>query len=198
MLPLKLMLRHFVAVVAFAVELIVSAASLMEAKPTKYTVIVRDEVFTLYKTQIEFDAPNYFTALFLGDFAEGASNTTTLTLDRNPALFSILVEYMSGYHILPLSERALPKTMNARTALRNLVEDAAFYGLSRLHAMLSEPVQPSIDFAWTGFSGKVVPFEDVLRGNLPESVSYTTSGLCSFDSGSVRPVIIYAQNIALK
>lgn len=184
--------------VAFAVELVVSATSLMEAKPTKYTIIVRDEVFTLYKTQIEFDAPNYFTALFLGDFAEGSSNTTTLTLDRNPALFSILVDYMSGYHILPLSERALPKTMNARTALRNLVEDAAFYGLSRLHAMLSEPVQPSIDFGWTGFSGKVVTFEDVLRGNLPESVSYTTSGLCSFDSGSVRPVIIYAQNIALK
>lgn len=177
---------------------LIHTVPLMEDVLAKYTVIVRDQIFTLYKTQIDFDAPNYFTAYFLGDFAEGASGKTTLTLDRNPSLFAILIEYMSGYHILPLAETALPRTMDKRAALKNLAEDAAFYGLSRLHAMLTEPVQPSIDFGWTGFSGKVIQFEDVLRGKLPDSVSYTTSGLCSIESGSVRPVIIFAQSLALK
>lgn len=119
-------------------------------------------------------------------------------MDRNPDLFAIIVEYLSGYTVLPLPERALPRTMDIPTALRNLAEDAAFYGLSRLHAQLTAPRQPSIDFVWTGFSGRVVRFEDVLNGNLPESVSYTTSGLCSFDCGAVKPVIIFARNLALK
>lgn len=140
--------------------------------------------------------PNYFTALFFGEFSEAGS--TTIYLDRNPELFAIIVEYLSGYTILPLSERALPRIMDMQCALRNLAEDAAFYGLSRLHAQLTEPRQPRIDFAWTGFSGRVVRFEDVLKGNFPVSVSYTTSGLCSFDCGSVKPVIIYARNLAFK
>ena len=141
-------------------------------------------------------SPNYFTAIFFGDFAE--SGTTTVHVDRNPDLFALILEYLSGYSILPLSERALPRTMDTRTALRNLAEDAAFYGLSRLHAQLTSPRQPAIDFAWTGFSGRVVRFEDVLQGKFPDSVSYTTSGLCSFDCGSVKPVIIFARNLALK
>ncbi|KAH7100442.1 hypothetical protein BKA62DRAFT_706306 [Auriculariales sp. MPI-PUGE-AT-0066] len=30
----------------------------------------RGETFTLFQDQIEFDAPNYFSMMFLGDFAE--------------------------------------------------------------------------------------------------------------------------------
>lgn len=118
------------------------------AMDQKYTVIVRDEEFTLRKSQIDFDAPNYFTAIFLGDFSEGG--TTTTTVDRNPDLFAIIVEYLSGYHILPLASKALPRTMDSKTAMLNLIEDAAFYGL-----LLKTPLQPKIDFAWTGFSGRV-------------------------------------------
>lgn len=168
----------------------------MASSTTKYTVIVRDEEFTLRKSQIEFDAPNYFTACFLGDFAESAS--TTITLDRNPDLFAIIVEYMSGYRILPLAAKALPRTMDAASATANLAEDAAYYGLSRLHALLTQPAAPRIDFSWTGFSGRVMSFEDVLRGNLPESVSYTTSGLCAFDGDSGKPVIIFARDIPVR
>lgn len=162
----------------------------------KYTVIVRDEEFTLRKSQLEFDAPNYFTAIFLGDFSEGG--TTTTTVDRNPDLFAIIVEYLSGYRVLPLAPKALPRTMDTKTALLNLIDDAAFYGLSKLHSLLKMPAQPNIDFAWTGFSGRVVSFDDVLKGNLPPLVSYTTSGLCSVEGGAVKPVIIFAQDIALR
>lgn len=165
---------------------------------SKFTVFVRDEEFTLRKSQLEFDAPNFFTAYFFGDFRERAEGSTTLHVDRNPDLFAILIEYMSGYSILPLSIRALPRTMDMSRALRALAEDAAYFGLSRLHAMLTGPKQPSHDLSWAGFSSRVVRFEDVLHGKLPENVSYTTSGLCSFDCGAVRPVVIFAQNIALK
>lgn len=168
----------------------------MAGGTTKYTVILRDEEFTLRKGQLEFDAPNYFTALFLGDFAE--SSTTSVTLDRNPDLFALIVEYMSGYHILPISTRALPRTMDERSAMLNLIEDAAFYGLSRLHALLTMPRQPTIDFAWTGLAKRIVSFEDVLKGNMSPFANYTTSGLCAFEGGSMKPVIIFAQNIALK
>lgn len=175
--------------------------------PTKYTIYVRDEEFTLRKSQIDFDAPNFFTAYFFGGFNEGATGRTTLHVDRNPELFAVLVEYMSGYSIdaiLPFtppsssaatSARVFPRTMDTRRAL---AEDAAFFGLSKLHTMLTAPRQPSMDLAWAGLSARVVCFEDVLRGNLPENVSYTTSGLCSFDCGAVRPVIIFARNIAIK
>jgi hypothetical protein len=165
---------------------------------TKHMIIVRDEEFTLRRTQLEFDAPNYFTTYFYGDFAEADAGVTTLTLDRSPELFAIIVEYMSGYHILPLAQKALPRTMTTRTAMLNLVEDAAFYGLTRLHALLMAPAPPKIDFNWTGFSSRVITFEDVLKGNLPESVNYTTSGLCSFEGGSGKPVIIFARNMPIK
>ena len=163
---------------------------------SKFTIFIRDDEFTLRKSQLEFDSPNYFTSYFFGDFSE--SGRTTLVLDRSPELFAIIVEYMSGYRILPLARKALPRTMDESTALANLVEDAAFYGLSKLHALLITPAQPNIDFSWTGFAGRVVLFEDVLQGKLPETVSYTTSGLCSIEGGSVKPVIISARDMALK
>ena len=162
----------------------------------KYTVIVRDEQFTLHRSQIEFDAPNYFTAYFLGEFRE--SGCTTLMLDRNPDLFAILIEYMSGYTILPLSSKSLPRTMNPEIALRNLAEDAAFYGLSRLHDKLTRPRPAEINFAWTGFSSRVIMLDDLLTGTVRD-VNYTTSGLCAIDHGHApRPVVIYARGLPVR
>lgn len=162
----------------------------------RYTVIVRDEQFSLQRSQIEFDAPNYFTAYFLGEFRE--SGCTTLVLDRNPDLFAILVEYMSGYTILPLSSRSLPRTMDPMLALRNLAEDAAFYGLSHLHDKLTRPRPAEISFAWTGFSSRVIMLDDLLTGNVRD-VNYTTSGLCAIDQGHApRPVVIYARGLPIR
>ncbi|KZV82664.1 hypothetical protein EXIGLDRAFT_778306 [Exidia glandulosa HHB12029] len=89
----------------------------------KYTIILRGEPFTLYGDQIEFDGPNYFTNLFLGDFAE--SQTRVVELSRSPLLFRILVEYMSGYEVLPLQPASIPPTMSLEMALQNLERTAS-------------------------------------------------------------------------
>lgn len=169
-----------------------------ETARRRYTVVVRDEEFTLRKSQIEFDGPNYFTAFFCGEFKE-AGDGSTLFLDRNPELFAVIVEYMSGYTVLPLAAKALPRVMDERLALQCLADDAAFYGLARLHALLTKPRTPRFDLTWAGFSGRALTFQDLLSLELPPGVNYTTSGLCSFDeTSSGKPVVIYARDIPLR
>ncbi|KAF8601050.1 hypothetical protein BDV93DRAFT_546022 [Ceratobasidium sp. AG-I] len=95
-----------------------------------FKVIVRDTTFKLSQSQIEFDSPNFFTACFLGDFQE--SQTRTLEISRDPDLFRIVLNYLCGYTILPLSEAAIPMTMTLGTALINLRVDAEYYQLNGL------------------------------------------------------------------
>ncbi|KZV82397.1 hypothetical protein EXIGLDRAFT_592112, partial [Exidia glandulosa HHB12029] len=106
----------------------------------KYTVILRGESFELYRDQIEFDAPNYFSSLFLGDFAE--AQTHSVELSRNPQLFRLILEHMSGYTILPLSLDAIPPLMTLNTARENLLRDAQFYGLQGLVTILTPDSEP--------------------------------------------------------
>ncbi|KZV86362.1 hypothetical protein EXIGLDRAFT_226361 [Exidia glandulosa HHB12029] len=98
--------------------------------PDKYTVVLRGEAFTLSRDQLQTDSPNYFTELFLGDFEE--SRTHKVELSRSPQLFRAVVEYMSGYSILPLAPAIIPPAMTAATALENLLRDAEYYGLDGL------------------------------------------------------------------
>ncbi|KAG9120754.1 hypothetical protein FRC07_003624 [Ceratobasidium sp. 392] len=98
-----------------------------------YTVILRDTSFHLDRSQIEFDSPNYFTACFLGSFSE--SNGREIRLFRDPALFSLIINYLSGYTIFPLRE---VNGMAPETVLENLLADALFYGLEDLVDMLQE------------------------------------------------------------
>ncbi|KAG8687846.1 hypothetical protein FRC09_013249 [Ceratobasidium sp. 395] len=98
--------------------------------PDKYTVEMRGEKFLLTRDQVEFDSPNYFTSCFLGEFTE--AQTRTLTLSRDPELFKIILDYLSGYDVLPLHELMIPKRMNFNAALRNLLADAQFYQLDGL------------------------------------------------------------------
>ncbi|KZV82404.1 hypothetical protein EXIGLDRAFT_754983 [Exidia glandulosa HHB12029] len=91
----------------------------------KYAVILRGERFTLYRDQIEFDAPNYFTSIFLGDFAE--SQTRSVELSRSPNLFRIIVNYLSGYTVLPLTAAVIPGDMTFDMARANLLRDAEFF-----------------------------------------------------------------------
>lgn len=62
--------------------------------PEQYTVITRGVTFHLFRSQIEFDSPNYFTSAFLEGFAEAQSQV--VHLDRNPQLFALVVEHVSG------------------------------------------------------------------------------------------------------
>ncbi|CAE6437762.1 unnamed protein product [Rhizoctonia solani] len=98
-----------------------------------YKLTLRDTTFTLDRSQIEFDSPNYFTSCFLGSFLE--SHAREIRLSRDPALFSIIVNYLSGYAILPIQP---PVGMSEQAALENLLRDALFYGLDELAAMLEE------------------------------------------------------------
>ncbi|KAG8682677.1 hypothetical protein FRC09_016609 [Ceratobasidium sp. 395] len=95
-----------------------------------YTVVIHGGPFVLTRDQIEFDSPNYFTSCFLGEFTE--SRTRTLTLARDPELFRIIQDHLSGYEVLPLHHSVVPKRMSPEVALRNLLVDAQFYLLDGL------------------------------------------------------------------
>ncbi|KAG8783846.1 hypothetical protein FRC12_019293 [Ceratobasidium sp. 428] len=100
---------------------------------------MRGETFVLTRDQIEFDSPNYFSTCFLGEFAE--SRTRTLTLSRDPELFGIILDHLSGYEVLPLHSSAIPKRMSQELALHNLLVDARFYLLDGLSQRISSTTQ---------------------------------------------------------
>lgn len=102
-----------------------------------FTVVVRDQRFVLTRSQIDFDAPNYFTMCFLGDFTE--SQSRQVVLSRDPHLFKIIVDYLCGYAVLPIRQDVLPPTMSLEVALANLRADAIFYQLSGLLAEIDKP-----------------------------------------------------------
>ncbi|GAA5983407.1 hypothetical protein JCM5350_007639 [Sporobolomyces pararoseus] len=101
-----------------------------------FTVYARETAFRLSRSQIETDSPNYFTSAFLShDFAE--SSTREIFTDKNPQLFALIVEHLSGYGILPLQPSAVPPTMSIETAKENLLRDAKYFGLEQLQELLS-------------------------------------------------------------
>jgi len=106
--------------------------------PKEYNVVVRGEDFILSDEQLNFDAPNYFTEYF------GTTEATVVWLsrNRNPRLFQIIEDYLSGYDILPLPDSAGPSHMSRENISKNLLADARFYGLSRLVDKLDSANSP--------------------------------------------------------
>ncbi|KAF8684161.1 hypothetical protein RHS04_01587 [Rhizoctonia solani] len=101
-----------------------------------YIITIRGTEFSLHKSQIEFDGPNYFTFYFLVN-----SKQRRIELHRDPGLFRIIVSYLSGYNIFPLDERSIPPTMTSETVLQNLRADAVFYQLSGLVCACDEFIE---------------------------------------------------------
>ncbi|CAE6456201.1 unnamed protein product [Rhizoctonia solani] len=101
----------------------------MEFSP-KYTVSLSGKDFRLDQSQVEFDSPNYFTACFLGDFHE--AQTRRIELSRDPDIFHLIASYLSGYSVLPLTDKKIPATMSPASTLYNLRADARFYQLQGL------------------------------------------------------------------
>lgn len=159
-----------------------------------YTVVMRGEEFQLTYDQISFDSPNFFTACFTSGFAE--SKDRVLKLSRNPVVFSLIVEYLSGYPILPLTSEFIPQGISIAMARRFLVTDAEFYGLQRLSSMLTLP-SPSADLAVLGLANEAVSLHDVLGDKLPD-------GIVRQDDGSVvsaksrLPVLVHVQDVLLR
>ncbi|KZV79770.1 hypothetical protein EXIGLDRAFT_846227 [Exidia glandulosa HHB12029] len=169
----------------------------------KYTVTLRGEPFTLYRDQIEFDSPNYFTSIFLGDFAE--SQTRSVELSRSPNLFRIIVNYLSGYTILPLTATVIPTDMTFDMARTNLLRDAEFFGLRGLVALLHAPGASSnspqtvqslaVAYQSLALGHQVVQFGDLLRGNLPPGVLCDNRGVGSLQSEKWYPIPIKASGM---
>ncbi|CAG8580818.1 13707_t:CDS:1 [Acaulospora morrowiae] len=59
-----------------------------------------------------------------------------ITIDRDPRLFEVILRYLRGYTIFPLSSVNLPPGMSLDLFRESLLEDARFYGLDRLEQLL--------------------------------------------------------------
>ena len=161
-----------------------------------YTVIVRRETFQLDHAQVHFDAPNFFSNCFSSGFAE--ATTRVLKLHRSPITFAIIVDYLSGYPIMPLAEDApaLPRHMDAAALHRYLLEDARFYELQGLYDLLTTS-RPSTDLRWTGYANEMVSLWDVARGELPEGVVRQADGsVVSTEEG--LPMLAYARDVIIR
>ncbi|GAA6059545.1 hypothetical protein JCM10212_006043 [Sporobolomyces blumeae] len=154
-----------------------------------YTIYARSEPFHLSRSQLEFDGPNFFTSAFdltprdafvnaplerrrVEDRPEPRSEgfieaaTRQLVTDRDPALFRLVVEYLSGYDVVPLHAGNVPPTMTIEQARRNLLRDADYFGLEGLaDALQRQGVMPSYQDR---------EFYDVVE--LPRSVSKLYKG----------------------
>ncbi|KAI0691729.1 hypothetical protein C8Q76DRAFT_634554 [Earliella scabrosa] len=164
--------------------------------PDIYTIIVRGEEFQLSQSQIFFDSPNYFTNCFSSAFAEAQERV--LRLDRNPALFALIVEYLSGYPILPLVPDSLPPGMGMSMARRCLLADAEYFELKELRRQLVEPrLTIRTDLTWAGYANEVVSLHDVLTSNLPATVVRGEDGsIVSQATG--ESVLIVAHDVLFK
>jgi hypothetical protein len=126
-------------------------------------VNARGRQFHLSVTQIKYDAPNAFT-----HYLDKAGDAPApLNIDRDPELFALIVQYLSGYDILPLSATALPRTLSMEAAKRALVRDAELLQLSGLRATLLAAFAPPVPFLrWAGLSTRVANLSDILEGDV--------------------------------
>ncbi|KAI0742415.1 hypothetical protein C8Q80DRAFT_906167 [Daedaleopsis nitida] len=177
-----------------------SSQSLSESPDGRtYAIIVRGEEFRLTHEQISSDAPNYFTDCFSESSGFQEAKDRVVRLDRNPALFALIVEYLSGYPILPLTADSLPPGMGLTMANRCLLADAQYYNLGQLCLLLTQPRMPTprTDLTWSGLANEVVSLHDVLAPRLPEGVIRKENGnIVSVRSG--LPVLVVADNVLLR
>jgi hypothetical protein len=99
-----------------------------------YQVAVRDKIFTLSREQITFEAGNAFEQFYLLKSPGSlAGNNNVYKSDRHPGSFAIIVDHLSGYDVLPLSDEECYKAgMDRDRLLRYLASDALFYYLPSL------------------------------------------------------------------
>ncbi|KAG9091225.1 hypothetical protein FRC06_000654 [Ceratobasidium sp. 370] len=94
-----------------------------EFKFETYTLIVSGTPFVLSRSQIERDAPNYFTLHFLG--GSGRRIHEPIQISRDPELFRLVLRYLNGYQVAPRFD-------GLAAPLVDLQADAEFYGLDGL------------------------------------------------------------------
>ncbi|CUA73061.1 putative WD repeat-containing protein all2124 [Nostoc sp, PCC 7120] [Rhizoctonia solani] len=105
----------------------------MENGTTQLQATIQYVDFLLSEHQIEFDAPNYFTDFYFGNWTDSPPEERHLQLYwRDPKLFSIIMTYLNGYSVFPLDKCVIPERLSVRQTLLNLRVDARFYRLGGL------------------------------------------------------------------
>ncbi|KAH7101055.1 hypothetical protein BKA62DRAFT_704957 [Auriculariales sp. MPI-PUGE-AT-0066] len=160
-----------------------SPATTAITPPHALVIHVRGERFILDRGMLESDGPNIFTR----------TTAPPTVFQRSPFLFTLVVDHLCGY--------PLPDPLPAPATRTALLADARFYGFQKLEQQLATPPVPSFFGEGKGFSGPVVEFADLLRGELPAGVTATPRrGIGRLDSSSMAmdrwlPVLIRATNL---
>ncbi|CUA75333.1 Serine/threonine-protein kinase TOR [Rhizoctonia solani] len=114
----------------------------MENSSAKLQATIQDVDFVLSEHQIKFDAPNYFTDFYFGDWTDSPPEERHLQLYwRDPKLFSIIITYLNGYSVFPLDEGVIPGHLSVRQTLLNLRVDVRFYRLGGLVHACDEQIE---------------------------------------------------------
>ncbi|KAG0337002.1 hypothetical protein BG004_007822 [Podila humilis] len=92
-----------------------------------YTIVVSGENFPVTLSAIQYDAPNFFTEVFLNQVREEYT-TRIMYIDRNPDVFRDIIKHMQGYYVAARDE----------VHLENLMMDAHFFKLKRLITSLRQ------------------------------------------------------------
>jgi hypothetical protein len=163
---------------------------------TLLTVLIRGKEFHLSYAQIQFDAPNVFSD-FVQDVQAGTDNSNgTLHLDINLDIFALIMEYMSGYTILPVPHPAIPRFMTHKTFMAGLMKDAGELRLSGLQSLLRNSIVPAKAFLeQCGFSQTKLTLFDVLEGRTPAGSTNDRLGL---RDRAGRLILIHLRNITMK
>lgn len=99
-----------------------------------FQVVVRDKAFNLSRDQFTFEPGNLFETTYLLKSPGGVSGSNNiLKVDRHPGSFHLIVDYLSGYDIFPVSDEECFKAgLDRERLLRYLVSDAICYSLPNL------------------------------------------------------------------
>ncbi|ORZ20245.1 hypothetical protein BCR42DRAFT_448571 [Absidia repens] len=110
---------------------------------TVFTVIVGGKTFRLSWESLKSDGPNNFFV----NYFRNQRNTRVMYVDRDADIFQLIVHHLRGYYVRPIND----------TQNQDLMNDARYYGLQRLHKTLQE-------FLFVNVGGRVFRLSwDLLR-----------------------------------
>jgi hypothetical protein len=133
-----------------------------------FQVLVHGIEFHLSLAQVQQDSPNAFTEHFRPSEVHADQLQAPFVLDSDPDLFAIIVQYLSGYDILPLAPTAVPRTLSLDAAKKGLLRDAGHLGLSGLHSILhATTVSHNAFLHWSGTASNSITLLDFLEGRNP-------------------------------
>ncbi|CAJ0766525.1 15359_t:CDS:2, partial [Entrophospora sp. SA101] len=175
-----------------------------------YIVHVGEQTFRICRQTLTFDSPNFFTQAFLGENSTNnvvaASSLEKNEIHQKPLITdnnnSIILRYLRGYNIFPLSSVNLPPGMSLDLFRESLLEDARFYGFEKLAQLLQaetpSPLRYKDPFTSTDkilLSLRDVPIhKDFIKSKLEDNDNNST---VEFFTGAVLTIEFDASNSSL-